>query len=180
MLRRRHKNSIDVYLETQNVYLLSAWHGMFFIKSAVWHGWSWKNGRWMRGCSCYQIENKPGYKTRNCSSSIKKIQSRYTMESRLPDSIPNKLIRRIVVPRLAMNPDLEVSQRSRSSHGTNRKGLSRWSCMPNIKCFIIYIMLQKMSSRLKFLWQMDRRMSFNVLGFCERQGTMNQVFIIHL
>ena len=28
--------------------------------------------------------------------------------------------------------DLEIGQRSRSPHGTNRKGLSQWSCMPNI------------------------------------------------
>ena len=37
--------------------------------------------------------------------------------------------------------DLEVGQRSRSSHGTNRKGFSQGSCMPNINA--LSLILQK-------------------------------------
>ena len=49
--------------------------------------------------------------------------------------------------------DLEVGQRSRSSHGTNRKGFSQGSCMPNINA--LSLILQKIWAMLKFLWQTD-------------------------
>ena len=52
--------------------------------------------------------------------------------------------------------DLEVGQRSRSRslHGTNRKGLSQGSCMPNIN--VLSLIPQKIWARLKFLLQTDR------------------------
>ena len=59
-------------------------------------------------------------------------------------------------------------------HGTNRKGLSQGSCMPNINA--LSLILQKIWARLKFLWQTDGwtdgQMSFNVPRFRERQGTI--------
>ena len=68
-------------------------------------------------------------------------------------------------------------QSSRSPHGTNRKGLSQWSCMPSINA--LSLILQKIWARLKFLWRTegrtDRRMSFNVPRFRERRGTIIQI-----
>ena len=61
----------------------------------------------------------------------------------------------------------------RSQFGTNKKGLSQWSFIPNINA--VSLKLQKIWARLKFLWQRDRRidrqMSFNVPRFRERRGT---------
>ena len=51
--------------------------------------------------------------------------------------------------------DLEVSQRSRSRHCANWKGLSQGSCMPNINA--ISLILQKIWARFKFLWQTKGR-----------------------
>ena len=53
--------------------------------------------------------------------------------------------------------DLEVGQRSRqrSPHGTNGKGLSQGSCMPNIN--VLSLIPQKIWARLKFSWQTDWR-----------------------
>ena len=51
---------------------------------------------------------------------------------------------------------LEIGQRSRSSHGTNRKGLSQEWCMPNINA--LSLILQKIWARLKFVWQTDGQM----------------------
>ena len=82
--------------------------------------------------------------------------------------------------------DLEVGQRSRSPHGTNRKGLSQGSCMPNIN--VLSLIPQKIWARLKFLWQTDGRTDrqtdewdlmspafekggVNVPRFRERRGT---------
>ena len=66
--------------------------------------------------------------------------------------------------------DLEIGQSSRSPYGTNRKGMSQWSCMPSINA--LSLILQKIWARLKFLWQTDgrtdRQMSFNVPRFRER------------
>ena len=94
-----------------------------------------------------------------------------------------KHIRRIVVPRPATNltvdieigqVDIEIGQRSRSQYGTNRKGLSQWSFIPNINA--VSLKLQQIWARLKFLWQTegqtDRRMSFNVPRFRGRRGTI--------
>ena len=53
--------------------------------------------------------------------------------------------------------DLEVGERSKSTHGTNQKGLSQGSCMPNING--LSLILQKIWVRLKFLWQTDGQMS---------------------
>ena len=51
--------------------------------------------------------------------------------------------------------DLEIGQRSRSrsQYGTNRKGLSQWSFIPNINA--VSFKLQKIWARLKFLWQTE-------------------------
>ena len=51
--------------------------------------------------------------------------------------------------------DLEIGQRSRSrsAHGTNRQGLSQWSCMPSINA--LSLILQKIWARLKFLWRTE-------------------------
>ena len=51
--------------------------------------------------------------------------------------------------------DLEIGQRSRSrsQYGTNRKGLSQWSFIPNINA--VSLKLQKIWARLKFLWQTE-------------------------
>ena len=73
--------------------------------------------------------------------------------------------------------DLEIWQRSRSYNGINRKGLSQWSCIPNINALLL--ILQTIWARFKFLWQTegqtdgqtDRRMRFNVPRFRERRGT---------
>ena len=61
---------------------------------------------------------------------------------RVTTSNSSQKIRRIMVPRLATKFDLEIAQRSRSQHGTNRKGWSQWSCIPNIKNTLLLI-LQK-------------------------------------
>ena len=61
--------------------------------------------------------------------------------------------------------------RSRTPHGTNRKGLSQWLCMPNINA--LSLILQKIWARLKFLWQTEGQMSFNVPHFCKRRETTN-------
>ena len=79
---------------------------------------------------------------------------------------------------------LEVGQRSRSRHGVNWKGLSQWSCMPNINA--LSLILQKIWARLTFLWRTegrtDRRMRFNVPAFakdeaqkCKRIKTLQEV-----
>ena len=52
---------------------------------------------------------------------------------------------------------------SRSLHGANWKDLSQGPCMPSINA--LSLILQKIWSRLKFLWQTDGRMSFNVPRF---------------
>ena len=65
--------------------------------------------------------------------------------------------------------DLDMGQRSKSPHGSNRKGMSQWLCMPHINT--LSLILQKIWARLKFLWQTDRRMRFNVPRFCKRQET---------
>ena len=69
--------------------------------------------------------------------------------------------------------------RSRSQHGANWKGWSQGSCMPNIS--VLSLILQKIWARLKFLWQTDgltdRRMSFNVPHFHEKQGTITSSWV---
>ena len=50
--------------------------------------------------------------------------------------------------------DLEVEQSSRSPRGTNRKGLSQGSYMPNINA--LSLILHKIRAMLKFLWETDR------------------------
>ena len=73
------------------------------------------------------------------------------------------------------NFDLEVGQRSRPRHGVNWKGLTQGPCMSNINT--LSLILQKIWTRLKFLWQADARtegqtdgrMSFNAPRFRERR-----------
>ena len=73
----------------------------------------------------------------------------------------NKQIQRIVHgPPCSNKYDLEKGQRSRSWHRAYWKGLSQGSCIPNINA--LSLILQKIWARLKFLWQTEGRMSFNV------------------
>ena len=72
--------------------------------------------------------------------------------------------------------DLEC-QRPRPRHGSNLKGLSEGSCIPNINA--LSLILQKISVRLKFLWQTggqtDGRMSCNIPRFHKSVGTTMRI-----